>query len=202
MSLLWYPSVKESPIKGLSGMGGGIFWSSMSGGGASAAEVVVVASDNNNTSPSPAGTYTDGQSFYLRGYDSGLNQKAPYSSSFRNNGYMQVGADSQLLVRIWGAAGGSGNNSFTGYGGGGQYVESTIVFDSDGGTVYYMVGAGGGWGDGTQIASGGWGGGGSCGKETGSNPTYGTSGTAWQNGGNATNFPVNRSAQGGGGGGV
>ena len=199
MSVLWYPTVKECPVKGLAGMGGGIFWSSM-GGGSAPASVTVVASVKNNTSPSPAGTYTDGQSFYLRGYDTGLNVKNPAGISYRNSRYMQVGADSVILARVWGSAGGSGNSNFGGKGGGGQFAEATITFDSDGGTIWYMVGAGGGWGDGTQIGSGGWGGGGSCGKEQGT-ALPGNSGTAFAAGGDASGFPVNRSAQGGGGGG-
>jgi hypothetical protein len=106
--------------------------------------------------------------------------------------------DVTVDVEVWGAAGGSGQGSFTGYGGGGEYRKARMVLKP--GTYYWMVGGGGGTGS-TNVdrqGSGGWGGGGSSGDYTGP----GNDATAWGNGGDISTINNTRNALGAGGGGL
>ena len=211
MSFLVYPTIKEIPIRGLSGMGGGIYMAGRKsgGGGLSANEIVIVSLAAGAGAPSPAGTYTSGQTIQIRGRNQSLTSL--YNpSEYTNNatdGYIQVGQGTQLTCRAWGGAGGSGNSSFQGYGGSGQYAAAQFTFSSPP-TLYYMVGAGGGTSQpSNENGSGGWGGGGSQGLEdeptfASGGPSIGRPGTPWGAGGDIDDEACGRGALGGGGGGL
>ena len=106
--------------------------------------------------------------------------------------------DVTVDVEVWGAAGGSGQGSYTGYGGGGEYRKARMVLKP--GTYYWMVGGGGGTGSDSldRQGSGGWGGGGSSGAYSGP----GNDATAWGNGGDISTINNTRTALGAGGGGL
>ena len=151
-------NIKQSPIRGLSGMGGGIFIP-VGVPETTGNEFVVVQSRRNSTAACD-GTYnaTNTQCL-MRGYAESNGQHE--TNERYNDGYLQVIKGTSMKVQMWGAAGGAGNSSFRGDAGGGQYVEAQLDFTS-GGTLYWMVGAGGGKGQpSNEIGSGGWGGGGS-----------------------------------------
>lgn len=204
-----HSNVKQSPIRGVTGMGGGIFLPV----GVGDNEFVIV-NNNRSNSTDGAGTYNaDNTQCILRGYaESNTNDN---NHDRANDGYMQVLKGSSMKVQMWGAAGGSGNADFPGNGGGGQYVEAQLDFTSDA-TLYWMIGAGGGRGTPSDnIGSGGWGGGGSCGFESttiaggggsANGPQVGYSGTAFADGGDSASYSgnpkSNRGATGGGGGGL
>ena len=215
MSFLVYPTIKEIPIRGLSGMGGGIFVSSRkaTGGGGVDPGKIVVTSTNYASNTAVTGTYAVGgtTTLSIKGYgDTSATLDGlfnPSSNNYANDGYIRVNQGTTLSLRAWGAAGGSGNNSFLGYGGSGQYAESTIAFTEDA-TLYYMVGAGGGTGQpSTENASGGWGGGGSGGLEdeptfNSGGPSIGRPGTAFGIGGDIDDEACGRGAISGAGGGT
>ena len=116
-----------------------------------------------------------------------------------NYGTFTVADDNITVdVEMWGAAGGSGQGSYTGYGGGGEYRKARMELKP--GTYYWMVGGGGGVGrdiDDRQ-GSGGWGGGGSSGSYSG----VGNDATPFGNGGDISTIDNTRLALGAGGGGL
>ena len=205
-------NIKQSPLRGLSGMGGGLFIPV--GVPEPTGNAIIVAFNNRSNSADTSGTYnaTDTQCL-LRGYNEGTDNA--HNDGRANDGYMQVIKGTSVKVQMWAAAGGSGNSSFPGNGGGGQFVEAQLDFTS-GGTLYWMVGAGGGVGKPSNyIGGGGWGGGGSCGFESNTitggggsanGPQVGYSGTAFGVGGDSAAYSgpgkSNRGATGGGGGGL
>ena len=118
-----------------------------------------------------------------------------------NDGTLVVsGGDITVDVEVWGAAGGSGQGSYTGYGGGGEYRKARMVLKP--GTYYWMVGAGGGVpsSPANRQGSGGWGGGGSSGRYT--ITLTGDNGTAFAEGGDISAHNNTRNALGAGGGGL
>ena len=171
-----------------------------SGGAAGTIEFTTTASTSSHseTHTADATWSTSGDIIIHDGWNQQNTDEHDTSAQANHGTFTVADGDVTVDVEVWGAAGGSGQGGFAGYGGGGEYRKARMVLKP--GTYYWMVGGGGGVGTdgGNRQGSGGWGGGGSSGAYSGA----GNDATAFGNGGDISNINNTRTALGAGGGGL